>query len=47
MSWAADGQDGSGLHLEKVKLIFSSLPLLSWKTHKNYDYGLFPIRKFT
>ena len=22
MSWAADGQDGNGLHLEKKRLIF-------------------------
>ena len=22
MSWAADGQDGNGLHLEKMRLIF-------------------------
>ena len=33
MSWAADGQDGNGLHLGKtIGLIFSSLSLLSWKT---------------
>ena len=25
MFWAADGQDGNGLHLEKMRLIFSSL----------------------
>ena len=24
MSWAADGQDGNGLHLKKMRLIFSS-----------------------
>ena len=31
MSWVADGQDGNGLHFEKMRLIFSSLSLLSWK----------------
>ena len=25
MSWAADGQDGNRLHLEKMRLIVSSL----------------------
>ena len=25
MSWAADGQDENGLHLEKMRLVFSSL----------------------
>ena len=32
MSWAADGKDGDGLHLEKMRLNFSSLSLMSWKT---------------
>ena len=32
MSWAADGQDGNGLHSEKMRLIVSSLSLLSRKT---------------
>ena len=39
MPWAADGQDGNGLHLEKNRLIFAILSALSWKTHLNSDYG--------
>ena len=27
MSWTADGQDGNGLHLEKMRVIFSSSSL--------------------
>ena len=40
MSWAADGQDGNGLHLKKMRLIFmfiasvlaNSLKLRLWFT---------------
>ena len=45
MPWAADGQDGNGLHLERTRLICSSLLLLSWKTrlvlykYFTYDKG--------
>ena len=43
MSWAADGQDGNGLHLEKMRLRFSSLYLLSRETRKNFDDFLFSL----
>ena len=46
MSWAADCQDGNGLHLEKIRLMFSSSSLLSWKTRCNTDNGLFSLEKF-
>ena len=32
MSWAADGQDGNGLHREKMRLIFLSLSRPSGET---------------
>ena len=34
MSWAADGQDGNGLHLEKNGANVFKLSFLSWKTCK-------------
>ena len=45
MSWAADGQDGNGLHLEKMRLIFLSLSLYIGKLAKTLItvYFLFEI----
>ena len=47
MSWAADDQDGNGLHLGKMRLIFSSLSLLSWKLAKTLIIYFFCLGKFT
>ena len=35
MSWAADGQDGNGLHLEKIGRTFPSLLLLVYFLFEN------------